>query len=67
MSRRIEKWKKEELNEDLKNDLLLGFNLFKWSNWMVNKLKLRSMLFSFAMYKSAPADINRYINDVYPW
>jgi hypothetical protein len=56
----------DELTEDLKNDLILAFNLFKNEEGKVNKLKLRTLLFSFAMYKSAPKDINDYISEYYP-
>lgn len=53
----------EEPLPDLKNDIQLIFNLFKKDNNLITKLKLRTMLFSFAMYKSAPSDINRYIEE----
>lgn len=53
----------EEFTEDLKNDLMLAFNLYKNEEGRVNKLKFRTLLFSFAMYKSSPKDINDYIAD----
>lgn len=58
--------KPEELNEDIKNDLFLGFNLMKNNRDKLSKLKLRSLLFNFAMYKSSPNEINDYINEVFP-
>lgn len=56
----------EEISEDLKNDLLVAFNLYKNEEGLISKLKLRTLLFSFAMYKSAPKDINDYIAEYFP-
>ncbi len=56
----------EEISEDLKNDLLVAFNLYKNEEGLISKLKLRTILFSFAMYKSAPKDINDYISEYFP-
>lgn len=56
----------EEISEDLKNDLMLAFNLYKNDKNIVNKLKMRTLLFSFVMYKSSPKDINDYIAEFYP-
>ena len=56
----------EEISEDLKNDLLVAFNLYKNEEGFISKLKLRTILFSFAMYKSAPKDINDYIAEYFP-
>jgi hypothetical protein len=56
----------EEISEDLKNDLLVAFNLYKNEEGFISKLKLRTLLFSFAMYKSAPKDINDYIAEFFP-
>ncbi len=53
----------EELSIDLKNDIELAFNLFKNENNKINKLKLRTMLFSFIMYKSSSRDINQFIEE----
>ena len=53
----------EELSVDLKNDIELAFNLFKNENNKINKLKLRTMLFSFIMYKSSSSDINQFIEE----
>jgi hypothetical protein len=56
----------EEMNENMKNDIQIAFNLFKNDKGVINKLKMRTLLFSFAMYKSSPKDINDYISEVYP-
>src|SRR5688500_7419273 len=56
----------DEMSEDLKNDLLLAYNLYKNDEGKINKLKLRTLLFSFAMYKSSPKDINDFISEYYP-
>ena len=66
MSTRRPVKKVEELTEDMKNDLYLGFNLMKNNREKLSKLKLRSLLFNFAMYKSSPSDINEFINENYP-
>ena len=50
-----------EISDDLRNDLLVAFNLYKNEEGFINKLKLRTLLFSFAMYKSSPKEINDYI------
>jgi Ca2+-binding EF-hand superfamily protein len=65
-SRRNIKKKQEDLNEDMKNDLYLGFNLMKNNRGKLSKLKLRSLLFNFVMYKSSPSDINEFINECFP-
>ena len=46
---------------DIKNDIQLAFNLYKNENNKINKLKLRTILFSFIMYKYSASDINEYI------
>jgi len=56
----------EEISEDLKNDLLVAFNLYKNEEGLISKLKIRTLLFSFAMYKSAPKDINDFISEYFP-
>ncbi len=56
----------DEITEDLKNDLLLAFNIYKNEENKINKLKLRTILFSFCMYKSSPKQINDYISEVFP-
>ena len=50
-----------ELPIDVKNDLLLAFNLYKNENNKINKLKLRTILFSFVMYKYSSSEINEFI------
>ncbi|MCQ2821491.1 MAG: hypothetical protein MJ252_29895 [archaeon] len=51
----------DELSPDMKHDILLAFNLYKNDAGKITKLKLRSMLFSFVMYKTSPNEINEYI------
>lgn len=55
-----------EISDDLRNDLLVAFNLYKNEEGFINKLKLRTLLFSFAMYKSSPKEINDYISYYFP-
>jgi hypothetical protein len=56
----------DDITEDLKNDLLLAFNIYKNEDNKITKLKLRTILFSFCMYKSSPKQINDYIGEVFP-
>lgn len=53
----------DDMSADMKNDILLAFNLFKNENNKINKLKLRTMLFSFVMYKQSSGEINRFIEE----
>ncbi len=50
-----------EIPLDRKNDIQLAFNLFKNENNKINKFKLRTILFSFVMYKYSASDINEFI------
>ena len=50
-----------EIPLDIKNDIKLAFNLYKNENNKINKLKLRTLLFSFIMYKYSASDINQFI------
>ena len=50
-----------EIPLDIKNDIRLAFNLYKNENNKINKLKLRTLLFSFVMYKFSASDINNFI------
>ena len=50
-----------EIPLDIKNDIELAFNLYKNENNKINKLKLRTILFSFVMYKFSASDINDFI------
>ena len=50
-----------ELPIDVKNDLKLAFDLYKNEYNKINKLKLRTILFSFVMYKNTPSEINEFI------
>ena len=52
-----------EMSIDIKNDILLAFNLYKNENDKINKLKLRTLLFSFVMYKNSAEEINKYIEN----
>ena len=52
----------KEIPSDIKNDIKLAFDLYKNENNKINKLKLRTLLFSFIMYKSSTSDINAYID-----
>ena len=52
----------KEIPADLKNDIKNAFDLYKNENNKINKLKLRTMLFSFVMYKRSASDINSYID-----
>ena len=54
---------KDELPFDLKNDIKIAFDIFKNENNKVTKLKLRTILFSFIMFKSSAGDINKYIEE----
>jgi hypothetical protein len=56
----------DDITEDLKNDLLLAFNIYKNEENRITKLKLRTILFSFCMYKSSPKQINDYIGEFFP-
>jgi len=51
-----------EIPLDIKNDVKLAFDLYKNENNKINKLKLRTILFSFIMYKYNASDINQYID-----
>ena len=50
-----------EIPVDIKHDIELAFNLYKNEYNKINKLKLRTLLFSFVMYKYSPSEINEYI------
>ena len=52
-----------DISPDLKNDIRLAFDIFKTKNETINKLKLRTILFSFIMYKNSAGDINKYIDE----
>jgi hypothetical protein len=53
----------EEMTEDLINDLKIAFDIFKNEHNKLSKHKMRTLLFSFAMYKSSAKDINDYITE----
>jgi hypothetical protein len=50
-----------EMPLDIKTDIQIAFNLMKNESNKINKLKLRTLLFSFVMYKYSAKDINEYI------
>ena len=54
---------KDEIPFELKNDIKIAFDLFKNENNKITKLKLRTLLFSFIMFKSSASEINKYIED----
>ena len=53
----------DEIPFELKNDIKIAFDLFKNENNKITKLKLRTLLFSFIMFKSSAGEINRYIEE----
>ena len=55
---------KDEIPFELKNDIKIAFDLFKNENNKITKLKLRTLLFSFIMFKSSAGEINRYIEEI---
>ena len=54
---------KDEIPFELKNDIKIAFDLFKNENNKITKVKLRTLLFSFIMFKSSASEINKYIED----
>ena len=54
---------KIEIPFELKNDIKIAFDLFKSESNKITKLKLRTLLFCFIMFKSRAAEINRYIEE----
>ncbi len=56
----------DEIDQELKNDLQLAFNLYKNDENKINKLKLRTILFSFVWYKSSAKNINEFISEIFP-
>ena len=54
---------KDEIPFELKNDIKIAFDLFKNENNKITKLKLRTLLFCFIMFKSSASEINKYIED----
>ena len=51
-----------EMPLDIKTDIKMAFDFMKSENNTINKLKLRTLLFSFVMYKYSAKDINEYID-----
>ena len=54
---------KDEIPFELKIDIKIAFDLFKSESNKITKLKLRTLLFCFMMFKSSAAEINRYIEE----
>ena len=52
-----------EIPYELKNDIKIAFDLYKDENNKINKLKLRTLLFSFIMFNCAASEINQYIEE----
>ena len=52
-----------EMPLDIKTDLKIAFDFMKSEKNTINKLKLRTLIFSFIMYKYSAKDINEYIDD----
>ena len=52
---------KDEIPFELKNDIKIAYDLFKNESNKITKLKLRTLLFSFIMYKYSASEINEYI------
>ena len=52
----------DEMPLDVKTDLKIAFDFMKSENNAINKLKLRTLIFSFIMYKYSAKDINEYID-----
>ena len=50
-----------EMPLDIKTDIQIAFNSMKNESNKINKLKLRTLLFNFVMYKYSANDINNYI------
>ena len=51
-----------EMPLDIKTDIKMAFDFMKSENNTINKLKLRTLIFSFVMYKYSAKDINDYID-----
>ena len=54
---------KDEIPFELKNDIKIAYDLFKNESNKITKLKLRTLLFSFIMFKCSAGEINKYIED----
>ncbi len=52
-----------EMPLDIKTDLKIAFDFMKSEKNTINKLKLRTLIFSFVMYKYSAKEINEYIED----
>ena len=52
-----------EMPLDIITDIKIAFDFMKSENNTINKLKLRTLLFSFVMYKYSAKDINEYIDE----
>ena len=52
-----------EMPLDIKTDIKMAFDFMKSENNTINKLKLRTLIFSFVMYKYSAKEINEYIED----
>ena len=52
-----------EMPLDIKTDLKIAFNFMKNETNTINRLKLRTLVFSFVMYKYSAKEINEYIEE----
>ena len=52
-----------EMPLDIETDLKIAFDFMKSEKNTINKLKLRTLIFSFVMYKYSAKEINEYIED----
>ena len=52
-----------EMPLDIKTDLKIAFDFMKSEKNTINKLKLRTLIFSFVMYKYSAKEINEYIEE----
>ena len=52
-----------EMSLDIKTDLKIAFDFMKNETNTINRLKLRTLVFSFVMYKYSAKEINEYIEE----
>ena len=52
-----------EMPLDIKTDLKIAFDFMKNETNTINRLKLRTLVFSFVMYKYSAKEINEYIEE----
>ena len=57
--------KKKEITPDLYNDIEIAFKVFKNDKNKISKTKLRTILYSFILYKSPAREINEIIVEMF--